>query len=69
MQRKTIEQVEIRQNENGYSLYIGPNCSNIREKFVFQSFTELVCFLNNHFTFRNELIYNDFNNQLSITLK
>lgn len=67
--KKIVESVEITQHENGYSLYVGSNCSNIREKYVFQSFTELVCFLNNHFTFRNELIYNDLNNQVSITLK
>lgn len=66
---KNVEQVEILQNENGYSLYVGANCSNIREKYVFQSFTELVNFLNNYFTFRNESIYNDYNGQNSITLK
>ena len=67
--KKIVESVEITQNENGYSLYVGANCSNIREKYVFQSFTELVCFLNNHFTYRNEYIINDVNGQISIPLK
>lgn len=69
MQRKTVESVEITQNENGYSLYVGLNCSNIREKFVFQSFTELVNFLNNHFTYRNESIFIDHIGHPVINLK
>lgn len=64
------EPVNIRQEENGYVLEVGfrPNeCS--KKRFVFQSFTELVCFLNDHFTYRNENIFADFNSQLSISLK
>lgn len=68
--RKEVKNVEIQQTENGYILFIGLNCtSEFRERYVFQSFTELVNFLNNHFTFRNESIYNDYNAQTSITLK
>lgn len=68
--RKEVKNVEIQQTENGYILFVGLNCSNeFRERYVFQSFTELVNFLNNHFTFRNESIYNDYNGQNSITLK
>jgi len=66
--RKEVKNVEIQQTENGYVLMSGLNCE-LRERYVFQSFTELVNFLNNHFTFRNEYIFNDINSQISITLK
>lgn len=68
--RKEIKNVEIQQIENGYIVQIGINCSGeFRDRHVFQSFTELINFLNIHFTFRNELIYVDYNNQNSIVLK
>lgn len=67
--RKEVKQVEIQQIENGYLLFVGSNCENNRERYVFQTFTELVIFLNNHFTVRNEMIYNDYNGQTSIILK
>jgi len=68
--KKEVKNVEIQQTENGYILHVGLNCSSdFRERYVFQSFTELVNFLNIHFTFRNETIYPDVNNQYTITLK
>jgi hypothetical protein len=68
--KKEVRNVEIQQTENGYILHVGLNCSaDFRERYVFQSFTELVNFLNQHFTFRNESIYPDVNNQYTITLK
>lgn len=68
--RKEVKNVEIQQTENGYILRTGLFCTNEkRDEYVFQSFTELVNFLNIHFTFRNENIYPDVNNQYTITLK
>jgi len=68
--KKEVKNVEIRQTENGYVLRTGLFCTNEnRDEYVFQSFTELVNFLNHHFTFRNENIYMDVNNQYTITLK
>jgi hypothetical protein len=62
--------VRISQEENGFTLELGwTNCSGETERYVFQSFTELVNHLNEHFTFRNESIYADFNAQLNIILK
>jgi len=68
MKQKESEVVEIRQVENGYMVHVGSKCE-VREMMVFQSFTELVNFLNQHFTFRNENIYMDVTNQYTITLK
>jgi hypothetical protein len=65
---KTPEQVEIVQVDNGYIIYIGANCSPIRERYIFQSFTELVMFLDKHFTFRSETVISDYPNQLTINL-
>lgn len=59
--------VRISQEENGFILEL--DCSAEIEKHVFQSFTELVNFLNEHFTFRNSSIYADFENQPNINLK
>ena len=68
--RKEVKNVEIQQTENGYILHVGLNCStDFRERYVFQSFTELVNFLNQHFTFRNDSIIMDHHYQTSITLK
>jgi hypothetical protein len=64
-----IETIEITQVENGYVVYVGASCSNVRERFVFQSFTELTNFLNQHFTHRNENVFSDYNNQIQIPLK
>ncbi|MFY7938484.1 MAG: hypothetical protein ACOVOQ_13970 [Flavobacterium sp.] len=68
MKQKESEVVEIQQVENGYMVHVGSKCE-VREMMVFQSFTELVNFLNENFTFRNENIWGDLNNQLSIVLK
>jgi hypothetical protein len=68
MKQKESEVVEIRQVENGYMVHVGSKCE-VREMMVFQSFTELVNFLNENFTFRNEMVWGDSNNQLSIVLK
>lgn len=68
--KEYIEQVQIIQEKNGYIIIVGSACSSeLPHKLVFQSFTELVNFLNEHFTYRNELIFTDYNNQISITLK
>jgi len=68
--KKEVRNVEIQQTENGYILHIGLNCSlESCERYVFQSFCELVNFLNIHFTFRNEMILTDNNYQSAITLK
>jgi hypothetical protein len=68
--KKEVKNVEIHQTENGYILRTGSFCANERrDEYVFQSFTELVNFLNQHFTFRNENIYMDVTNQYTITLK
>ena len=65
-----VNSVRISQEENGYILENGfTSCGVADERYVFQSFTELVNFLNDHFDFRNENIYSDMNNQLMITLK
>lgn len=62
--------VRISQEGNGYILELGwSSCSAETDRFVFQSFTELVNYLNDHFDFRNELIYTDMSNQISINLK
>lgn len=68
MTKKEPEQIEILQESNGYIVYVGANCSAIRDRYVFQSFTELVIFLDKHFTHRSEMIVTDYPNQLSITL-
>jgi hypothetical protein len=67
MKQKESEVVEIRQVENGYMVHVGFKCE-VREMMVFQSFTELVNFLNENFTFRNEMVCGDLNNQTSIIL-
>jgi len=67
MKQKESEVVEIRQVENGYMVHVGSKCE-VREVKVYQSFTELVNFLNENFTFRNENIWVDYNNQITITL-
>jgi hypothetical protein len=64
------EEISIQQLENGYMIIIGSACTGtFRERYVFQSFTELVNFLNEHFTHREEIIYTDCKNQDSIELK
>jgi hypothetical protein len=69
MKRKEfIEPVEVQQVENGFILSTGSNCDRTREQHVFQSFIELVNFLNNHFTHREKNIFVD-NNESLITLK
>ena len=67
MKQKESEVVEIRQVENGYMVHVGSKCE-VREVKVYQSFTELVNFLNENFTFRSENILIDFYNQTSIVL-
>jgi hypothetical protein len=68
--RKEVKNVEIQQTENGYILRTGSFCTNEkRDEYVFQSFTELINFLNQHFTFRNDSIITDLNYQTSIILK
>jgi hypothetical protein len=62
-------QCSIIEVENGYQIRIGAECSGTyREMYVFQSFTEMVNFLNTFFDFRNELLYSDIPNQNSIFL-
>jgi hypothetical protein len=62
-------QCSIIEVENGYQIRIGAECSGTyREMYVFQSFTEMVNFLNIFFDFRNELLYSDIPNQNSIFL-
>jgi hypothetical protein len=69
-EKQYVDEVEIIQTENGFIAVVGSACSGSRrERYVFQSFTELVNFLNEHFTHRDENIYNDFINQTSIILK
>jgi len=69
-EKQYVEQLEIIQTENGFIVIIGSTCSGtIRERYVFQSFTELVNFLNDHFTHRDENIFSDYINQTAITLK
>lgn len=69
-QNDYVEEVTIQQVENGYLVYIGSGCNVApQQRSVFQSFTELVNHLNNHFTYRDENIHNDYINQTSITLK
>jgi len=60
-------QCSIIEVENGYQIRIGAECSGTyREMYVFQSFTEMVNFLNTFFEFRNELLYSDISNQNQI---
>jgi len=69
-EKQYVDELEIIQTENGFIAVLGSACAgSIRERYVFQSFTELVNFLNNHFTHRDENIYNDYFNQTSIILK
>jgi hypothetical protein len=68
-QNDYVEDVLIQQEENGYSVMVGSSCNGIRKKYVFQTFSELVNFLNQHFTHREELIYTDSINNDSIELK
>ena len=64
-----IEPAQIQQVENGFCVITGSNCDlRGKETYVFQSFIELVNFLNNHFTHREGNIFVD-NNESSITLK
>jgi hypothetical protein len=64
------EEISIQQLENGYMVIIGSACTGtFRERYVFQSFTELVNFLNEHFTHRNDFIFTDYKEQTAITLK
>jgi len=67
--KKTNEQCTIVQIENGYSIRIGAECSgHYRETYVFQSFTEMINFLNQYFDFRNNYLLSDYQNQTSINL-
>jgi hypothetical protein len=68
-QNEYVEDVVIQQEENGYSVIVGSSCNGIRQRYVFQTFSELVNFLNQHFTHREEIIYTDCKNQDSIELK
>jgi hypothetical protein len=69
MSRKSdAEIVEIQQVENGYLVFVGASCHH-RERMVFQSFCELVNFLNTNFTHREEVLFVDYNQQSTITLK
>jgi hypothetical protein len=68
-QNEYVEDVSIQQEENGYSVIVGSSCSGIRHRYVFQTFTELVNFLNEHFTHRNDFIFTDYKEQTAITLK
>lgn len=68
MKKEHPQQVDIAQENNGYIVYVGGSCSTERDRYVFQSFTELVIFLDNHFTHRGELLIQDYPNQLAITL-
>ncbi len=52
--KEFIEPVEISQVENGFLLYAGAMCSNLRERYVFQTLAELQEFLSDHFTHRND---------------
>jgi hypothetical protein len=67
MKQNKNECVEIRQVENGYMVNVGSKCE-VREIMVFQSFTELINFLNVNFLFRNNEVYQDYSNQTSIVL-
>jgi hypothetical protein len=65
-----VTPVRISQEENGYVLDVNfQSCGVPDERHVFQSFTELVNFLNEHFTYRNEIIFADYPNQSLINLK
>lgn len=67
--QKTNEPCSIIQIENGYQIRTGLECSgNFRETYVFQSFTEMVIFLNKYFDFRNEYLISDYPNQTSVTI-
>lgn len=67
--KKTNEQCSITQIENGYQIRTGSECSgNFRETYVFQSFTEMINFLNQYFDFRNEYLISDYPNQTSVTI-
>jgi hypothetical protein len=52
MKQNKNENVEILQVDNGYMVHVGSKCE-VREIMVFQSFTELINFLNVNFSFRN----------------
>jgi hypothetical protein len=67
-EKQYVEDVSIQQIANGYCLIVGSSCTGVRENYVFQTFTELVNFLNKHFTHREEIIYTDAKNQDSIEL-
>jgi len=54
--KEFIEPVEIQQVENGFILYTGARCNNLREQYVFQTLAELQEFLSDHFTHRNDII-------------
>jgi len=55
-----VEQVDITQVENGYILMSGSMCgANHRDRYVFQTFNELVDFLKDHFHYRNSDILVD----------
>lgn len=58
-QKQFVENVRIRQEENGYVLALGGDNHLPQESYVFQSFAELVDFLSKHFTHRNESILTD----------
>lgn len=66
--KNTIKQLQIYEIENGFKIEIGSRCTDNLEIYVFQSFTELVNFLNKYFKHRNDNILIDYNNQTSITL-
>lgn len=68
-QKENVQPIEIVQIANGYAVHIGNATGCIKESYVFQSFTELVNFLNGHLTYRNDNIYTDYNEQVSITLR
>lgn len=54
------EEIKIREVENGYKLWFG------EKEYVFQSFCELVNFLNKLFTTRNENIMSDYYQQTAV---
>ena len=66
--KSDAENVEIQQVENGYLVFVGASCQH-RERMVFQSFTELVSFLNKNFNHREKILFVDYDNQTQITLK
>lgn len=64
-----VSECSIREIENGYQVSIGAECTgNFREIYVFQSFTELVNFLNQIFKHRADMLMSDYQNQTSIIL-